>query len=67
MLKAKNLQIQAVTNVLDDNDLKVDLKVEFNIEESKIESVVSEKFKTLKKMFIHTLKDQIITTYFNNK
>jgi hypothetical protein len=67
MLKVKNLQIQTLINVFNDNNLKVDLKVKFNIEELKIESVVSEKFKVSEKMFIHTLKDQIIIAYFNNE
>ncbi len=67
VLKAKNLQIQALTNVLNDNDSEVDSEVEFDVEESKIESVVSEESEAPEEMPIHALKDQITTAYFNDE
>jgi len=60
----KNLQIQALINVLNDNDLKVKL---INFEKSEIESIISNKFKVPEERFINMLKEQIATTYFNNK
>jgi hypothetical protein len=65
MLKSKNLKIQVLINVLDDNDSKAldesDLKIKSVISEQ-IES--SEQFESSEEISINELEEQFFVIYF---
>jgi len=62
MLKSKNLEIQVLINVLDDNDSEA-----LKSSDLKNESVISEQSESSEKMSMNELEEQLFTVYFNDE
>jgi len=62
VLKSKNLKIQVLINVLDDNDSEA-----LESSDSKNESVISEQSESSEKMSMNELEEQLFAVYFNDE
>jgi len=62
MLKSKNLKIQVLINVLNDNDSEA-----LELSDSKNESVISEQSESSEKMSMNELEEQLFAVYFNDE
>jgi len=62
VLKPKNLEIQVLTNVLDDSDSEAP-----ESSDSKGESVISEQSEPSEKMSMNELEEQLSAAYFNDE
>jgi len=62
VLKSKNLKIQVLINVLDDNDFEA-----LKSSDLKSESMISEQSESSEKMSMNELEEQLFAVYFNDE